>query len=120
MVAPTLAAISISLLAMLSSTSLVMPGIPSSFDFTPAFITPPFTRFASSQWSKKGRPSLAASTSPALSITGSITDLPSSLMATIPAFFIPSISERTFPSCPIVTVPLGSTFMAASFFIASS
>ena len=86
-----------------------MPLSPSRTDCFPSRITPPAKSDGSSQWSITGRPSELQ-----YSITWRIsravaTGLPSSLTATIPAFFIAAISASASPLLPTEAAPIGHT-----------
>ncbi len=64
-------------------------------------------------------PASAASCSACLKSHEFITDLPSSLMATAPASFMPAMSVISTPSCPYVIAPTGSIFTGAPFALSS-
>ena len=49
-----------------------------------------------------------------------ITGLPSSEMATMPAFFIDPMAASSSPALPLVMAPMGKTLTTANFFARST
>ena len=106
----------ISLATMISSTELVIPFNPSSLACSSSFMTPPLTRFLSSQCASTTMPNFAAFSIASRYNWAFMTDFPSSLIAGIPAFTIPSISASSFPSWFFVTAPTCSTLTSPTVF----
>ena len=114
--APVSFAKRISLKAITSSTALLIPLTPNSLDLSPKLITPPSTRFMSSQCAKTGIPACLAFFIAFLYTPEFITDFPSSLMAQIPAAFSSSTSVISTPAMFLVTAPTGSTLVSPTVF----
>ena len=114
--APVSFASKISLATIISSTALLIPLTPNSSDLSPIFITPPFTKLISSQWANTGTSALTAFFIASRYTLESITDLPSSLIAHIPASLSSNTSVISFPAIPLVTEPTGSTFVYPASF----
>ena len=104
----------ISLAMITSSTELVIPASPCFLVISSAFTTPPWTKWMSSQCANTGILHSAAIFIASLYKSVRMTDLPSSLIAGLPAWTMPLISASSSPCCPFVTAPTCKTLVSPS------